>query len=145
MSFASLFTFGRALQFLVIPIDGEPYRLPTVGETWRLRLGGLMPDRYDVSGAAPVTDEPLDVLVHVQTCDPQFGAGETSYVEGYLDEPARTSVTAFVRIDSLDPPSGLRAVLHADRTTDRVAAALPADAVPVGFVRLAVYGTPATE
>jgi hypothetical protein len=82
------------------------------------------------------------VIVHVQVCDPTFGAGETSYVEGYLDEPARTRVTAFVRVDSLEPPSGLRAVLHADGTTDRVAAALPATAVPVGFVRLAVYGNP---
>jgi hypothetical protein len=142
MSFASLFTFGRALQFLVIPIDGQPYALPEKGGTWRLRLGGLMPDRYALPDAAPVTDEPLDVIVHVQVCDPTFGAGETSYVEGYLDEPARTRVTAFVRVDSLEPPSGLRAVLHADGTTDRVAAALPATAVPVGFVRLAVYGNP---
>lgn len=140
MSLASLFTLGRALECLVIPIDREPYQLPEPGGVWRLRLGGLMPDRYASSGATPIAHEPLDVMLHVQIVEPEFGAGETSYVEGYLDEPARTQVTAFVRVGSLEPPGGLLAVLRADGTTDRVEATLPPSAVPVGFVRMNVYG-----
>ncbi len=137
MTLASLFTPGRALQLLVVPIDDEPYRLPKRGDGWTLRLGGVMPSRYDTIEAPVERVEPLDITVEVRLVEATFGASEMCYVEGFIRRPAPAGVTAFVRVDDVDSPGGMLNLLAQDGTAERVQAAFPA-AAPVGFVRLTI-------